>query len=65
MSLVGFLIVIGLGCEGLDIMLLQEKSNVVFPPHINFLSIKGFDALFSQFFSGVDIMSETLEVEPA
>ena len=43
----GRVLVTGLGYEGFDILVLQEKSNSVFPPHhINFLSIAGFEALF-------------------
>lgn len=38
-----------LGVDGFDLQMLWEQSNAIFPPHhINFLSVKGFDALFSR-----------------
>ncbi|MEQ9364470.1 MAG: SAM-dependent methyltransferase, partial [Leptospirales bacterium] len=44
----GHVLLTGLGYEGFDILNLQELSNSIFPPHhINFLSIKGFERLFS------------------
>jgi len=43
----GATILTGLGYEGFDILVLQQKSQSVFPPHhINFLSIQGFESLF-------------------
>ena len=45
----GTVIVTGLGYEGFDILLLQEKSKSVFPPHhINFLSLQGCKKLFER-----------------
>ena len=45
----GYCLVTGLGYEGFDILTLQKDSNSIFPPHhINFLSIKGFEALFER-----------------
>ncbi len=45
----GAVLLTGLGYEGFDILVLQEKSKSVFPPHhINFLSIRGFEALFER-----------------
>lgn len=43
----GHAIVTGLGCEGFDILLLQDRAKSISPPHhLNFLSIKGFESLF-------------------
>jgi len=45
----GRVLLTGLGYEGFDILVLQEKSNSIFPPcHINFLSIAGFKILFKR-----------------
>lgn len=45
----GSVFLTGLGYEGFDILVLQEKSNSVFPPHhINFLSMSGFKVLFER-----------------
>ncbi|MCR9140727.1 MAG: class I SAM-dependent methyltransferase [bacterium] len=44
----GHMLLTGLGYEGFDILTLQEKSNSIFPPHhINFISIAGFERLFT------------------
>ena len=53
----GQVLLTGLGYEGFDILVLQEKSNSIFPPHhLNFLSIKGFEILFKRIdFKKVDI----------
>ena len=43
----GFALVTTLGCDGFDIRLLGERANCICPPgHINFLSVKGFEAVF-------------------
>ena len=45
----GTVIMTGLGYEGFDILVLQEKSNSIFPPlHINFLSLDGFEVIFKR-----------------
>lgn len=45
----GFVLLTGLGYEGFDILVLQEKSKSIFPPHhINFLSLNGFKNLFDR-----------------
>lgn len=42
----GRVLLTGLGYEGFDILILQEKSKSVFPPHhINFMSVQGFETL--------------------
>ncbi len=53
----GYVLVTGLGYEGFDILTLQKHSNSVFPPHhLNFLSIQGFQKLFTRAgFTKVDI----------
>lgn len=44
----GYCLVTGLGYEGFDILSLQEKSKCILPPpHLNFLSIKGFETIFT------------------
>lgn len=44
----GYVLVTGLGYEGFDILSLQDKSNAVSAPHhLNFLSIDGFNSLFT------------------
>jgi len=45
----GLCLMTGLGYEGFDILILQEESNSVFPPHhLNFLSVLGFETLFQR-----------------
>ena len=45
----GMAILTGLGYEGLDILELQEHSNSISPPHhINFMSVVGFEKLFTR-----------------
>lgn len=45
----GMAILTGLGYEGLDILELQEHSNSISPPHhINFMSVAGFEQLFTR-----------------
>ena len=45
----GYLMISTLGIEGFDIQVLWERSNSISPPHhLNFFSIKGFEALFSR-----------------
>lgn len=45
----GNILLTGLGYEGFDILMLQENSNSISPPHhLNFLSIEGFSQLFEQ-----------------
>jgi len=53
----GQVLLTGLGYEGFDILVLQDKSNSIFPPHhLNFLSIEGFEILFNRIgFKKVDI----------
>ena len=55
----GYVLMTGLGYEGFDILNLQEHSESVFPPHhLNFLSVKGFERLFTDVgFSDVQIMT--------
>ncbi|MHB8108766.1 MAG: methyltransferase domain-containing protein [Syntrophorhabdaceae bacterium] len=45
----GMALITGLGYEGFDILLLQENSNSVFPPHhLNFLSVSGFERILTR-----------------
>lgn len=45
----GYVVVGCLGVEGFDIQVLWERSKSISPPHhINFLSIRGFEALFKR-----------------
>lgn len=45
----GYVFVSTLCVDGFDIQMLWEKSNSIFPPHhINFLSVAGFESLFSR-----------------
>ena len=49
----------GLGYEGFDILMLQERSNSIFPPHhLNFLSVNGFEKIISRAgFTDVEIIT--------
>ncbi len=72
----GHLVVSGLGVVGFDIQVLWEKSkSVTPPPHLNFLSIRGFEMLFERLgFQDVqvetpgqldvDIVGNALEEDP-
>lgn len=53
----GYCLLTGLGYEGFDILSLQGKSKAVSPPHhLNFLSVAGFEKLFtSASFTNVDV----------
>lgn len=55
----GYLLLTGLGYEGFDILMLQEKSKSISPPHhLNFFSTKGFEQLlFNAGFSNVQIIT--------
>ena len=45
----GTALITGLGYEGFDILLLQERSNAISPPHhLNFLSLSGFERVFAR-----------------
>jgi len=45
----GHLVISGLGVEGFDIQVLWDKSkSVAPPPHLNFLSVRGFEMLFER-----------------
>lgn len=45
----GLVFLTTLGVDGFDIRTLWERSNAIFPPHhINFLSVAGFDRLFTR-----------------
>ncbi len=45
----GCVFISALGVDGFDIQMLWEKSNQIFPPHhINFLSVSGFERLFTR-----------------
>lgn len=45
----GIAIITGLGYEGFDILMLQDRSKSISPPHhIDFMSIKGFEILFQR-----------------
>lgn len=45
----GVCIATGLGGEGFDILMLQQRSRSVSPPHhLNFLSVRGFERLFER-----------------
>lgn len=45
----GYVFISTLGIEGFDLQLLWNRSSQISPPHhINFLSIKGFEALFQR-----------------
>lgn len=45
----GYVCISALGIDGFDIQVLWEKSNSIFPPyHINFLSVEGFEHLFTR-----------------
>jgi len=62
----GAALLTGLGYEGFDILVLQERSKSVFPPHhINFLSVQGFESLFRRVgFGRVDVWTPgELDVE--
>jgi len=55
----GYVLVTALGVEGFDIQVLWERSKSVAPPHhLNFLSVAGFERLFSRLgFVEIEVMT--------
>lgn len=55
----GYCLLTGLGYDGFDILMLQERSNSIFPPHhLNFMSVEGFQTAFEDIgFVDVDVLT--------